>query len=528
MICTQKRIFGLLLLMAVMVFVIFIFPNARATENLAMVQMFQPDEAAPLPYILKMIAPAESLGKALRAFVFYDYYYYGFPYFSLSALTLLPLQWLGKLGEMPLVILLLRQVVSVLPLLAALLLLVYMQDRFRTYRSPILFGFLLTVPAVVWNNLWWHPDGLVTLLVVLVLFFLQRDRLHFGWNFLLAATLTGVATATKLVGAYFFLAVGLTLLLGLIKKVPLKRLILMALAYLLVMGVAYVAANPFLLSGWARTAYINIFNKQRSLLAEGYGVVYETGLKAAWPYVRQYYGGAFLVLTALGTAIYGAWRGSQRLLYGLILAWFMPMSVTVLLITHFKFQYWLPVALPLFSCLIVFLPEKWEWKWQKNWQSYLRMALLAGLLVQAGLFIRSDVQDFSTYLQRADGNERIQFYGEAVDALSPLPQTNLSVYYDYRLYVPGEPGWLLANNYELLDYQYIQQNQFGVLLLLQQRINDYLQPSVTGIDPQAFILNQQFYRDANNGTVTGYRLAYRDAVGLVYVREDLYINNFSK
>jgi hypothetical protein len=92
---TQKRIFGLLLLMAAVVFVIFIFPNARATDNLAMVQMFQPDEAAPLPYVFNMIAPAESLEKALRAFVFYDYYYYGFPYFSLSALTLLPLQWLG-------------------------------------------------------------------------------------------------------------------------------------------------------------------------------------------------------------------------------------------------------------------------------------------------------------------------------------------------------------------------------------------------------------------------------------------------
>ncbi len=523
MIRTQKRICGLLLLMAAIVFVIFIFPNARATENLAMVQMFQPDEAAPLPYVLKMIAPAETLEKALRAFVFYDYYYYGFPYFSLSALTLLPLQWLGRLGEIPLVILLLRQVVNVLPLLAALLLLVYMQDGFRTYRSPILFGFLLTVPAVVWNNLWWHPDGLVTLLVVLVLFFLQRDRLQFGWNFLLAAVLTGVATATKLVGAYFFLAVGLTLLLGWIKKVPLKRLVLMALAYLLVMGVAFVAANPFLISGWARTAYIYIFNKQRAVLAEGYGVVYETGLKAAWPYVRQYYGGAFLVLTALGTAIFGAWRGSQRLLYGLILAWFLPMSVVVLFITHFKFQYWLPVALPLFSSLVVLLPQKWEWKWWKNWQSYLRMALLTGLLVQAGLFIRSDVQDFNTYLRRADGNERIQFYGEAVDALRTLPQTNLSVYYDYRLYVPGEPGWLLANHYDLLDYNFIQVNNFGALLLLQDRINDYLNPNVSGIAPETFALNQQFYRDADNETLSGYRLAFRSEVGLVYVREDLYL-----
>jgi hypothetical protein len=53
---------------------------------------------------------------------------------------------------------------------------------------------------------------------VLTIFFLKRDNLHFGWNFLLAAAMSGVATATKLVGVYFFLAVGLTLLLGLLLK----------------------------------------------------------------------------------------------------------------------------------------------------------------------------------------------------------------------------------------------------------------------------------------------------------------------
>ena len=521
---TQKRIFGLLLLMAAAVFVIFIFPNARATDNLAMVQMFQPDEAAPLPFVFNMIAPAESLDKALRAFVFYGYYYYGFPYFGLSALTLLPLQWLGKLGEMPLVILSLRQMVSILPTLIALMLLVYMQDRFRTYRSPLLFGFLLLVPAILWNGLWWHPDGLVLLLMTLCLFFLQRDRLRFGWNFIASAVLAGVATAAKLVGVYFFLAVGLTLLLGLINKVPLKRLVLMALAYLAVMAVCFVAANPFLLSGWARTAYTYAFNKEMNLISEGYGVVYEVGLKAAWPLMRQYYGGVFLILTALGAAIWGAWRGPQRLLYGLILAWFLPMTVTVLTITHFKFQYWMPATIPLFSCLILLLPEKMARP--KRWTETLRFALLLGLVVQAGLFVRSNIQGYTTYLNRASNNERIQFYDQVVTALKPLPAKDLGVYYDYRLYVPGEPGWMLTNSYDLLDYDYIQQNQFGVLLLLQQRINDYLQPGMTGIDPQAFILNQQFYRDAGSGSLTGYRLAYRDAVGLVYVREDLYSKYF--
>ena len=523
---TQKRIFALLLLMAAAAFFLWAWPNSRGTENMAMVQMFQPDEAAPLPYVFNMIAPADTLVKALRSFVFYDYYFYGFPYFSLSGLALLPLRWLGRLGEMPLVILVLRQVVSALPTLAALLLLVFMQDRFRTYRSPVLFGFLLLVPAILWNDLWWHPDGLVLLLMTLCIYFLQRDNLRFGWNFLFSAALAGAATAAKLVGVYFFLAVGLTLVLGLIRKVSFKRLVLMALAYLAVMAVCFVAANPFLLSHWGRTAYITITQNEMHLITEGYGVVYEIGLKAAWPTIQQYYGGAFLILTALGAAAWGAWRGPQRLLYGLILAWFIPISITIQTITHFKFQYWLPAIIPLISCLVVLLPEKF--KRPIRWQDFLRYALLLGLLVQAGLFVRSDVRDFTTYLHRADNNERIQFYDRAVETLQPLPADNLRVYYDYRLYVPGEPGWVIVNSYDLLDYDYIQQNNFGALLLLQQRINDYLQPGMTGIDPQKFVLNQQFYRDADAGTIKGYRLAYRDVVGLIFVREDLYLQNIGE
>src|SRR5512136_724835 len=232
----QKRFFSLLLLMAAAAFILTAIPNAVASKDLSMVQIFQPDEAAPLPYIFRMIAPAPTLNLALRHFIFYDFYYYGFPFFAASAMLLLPLQWLGRLGDIPMVMLVLRQGISVLPMLAALLLLVFMQDGFRTYRSPLLFAFLLFVPAVVENNSWYHPDGITFLLVVLTIFFLKRDGLRFRWNFVLAAVTCGVATATKLVGVYFFLAVGLVLVLGVLqRKVSWKRLLGMALAFLLTM-----------------------------------------------------------------------------------------------------------------------------------------------------------------------------------------------------------------------------------------------------------------------------------------------------
>ncbi len=331
----QKRYFALLLLMALVSFAIFVLPNAVASQNLSMVQMFQPDEAAPLTYIFQMIAPASTLNLALRHFVFYDYYFYGFPFFATSALAILPLQWLGRLSNLPLIMLLLRQFVSVLPMLVALLLLVYMQDGYRTYRSPVIFAVLLCVPAVVQNNLWWHPDGLTFLFVVLTIFFLKKDNLHFGWDFLIAAVCCGIATAIKLVGVYFFLAVGVTLFLGLLlKNVSIKRLAGMAITFLIVMGVAFVTANPFLLSHWARTAYGYIFQKQAFLLAEGYGVVYEKGLTAAWPLIHESFGELAFIGIALGAAIWGALRGPQRLFQTLILAWFVPLSVVVFFFTR--------------------------------------------------------------------------------------------------------------------------------------------------------------------------------------------------
>ena len=526
----QKRIFALLLCMAGVAFIIFGLPNAVASQDLSMVQIFQPDEAAPLPYIFRMIAPAPTLNLALRHFIFYEFYYYGFPFFAASALLLLPLQWLGRLGDIPLVMLVLRQGISVLPMLAALLLLVFMQDGFRTYRSPVLFAFLLFVPAVVENNSWYHPDGITFLLVVLTIFFLKRDNLRIGRNFLLAAVMCGIATATKLVGVYFFLAVGLVLTLGFIqKRASWKKLVGMAFAFLLTMGLSYLLANPFLLSHWARTAYQYILYKQGGLLSEGYGVIYAKGLAATWPLARQSFGGALFLLISLGTAAWGAWRGPQRLLHGLILAWFLPLSVTVFFLTHFKFQYWMPVVLPLISSLVVLLPEKWNFSKSGHLAAFARVAAWLVLCIQLVIFVRADFNIYKTRLHRAENNASIQFYDQVLAALDPLPEEQpLHVYYDYRMYVPGKSGWVTETNYDLLEYAYIQDNNFDVLLLLEQRIRDYLDPDAIGIDPALFARNQQFYRDADDGTIKGFHLVYRDSFGLIYVRNELYQQNYSK
>jgi hypothetical protein len=296
----------------------------------------------------------------------------------------------------------------------------------------------------------------------------------------------------------------------------------MSLAFLGVMALAYLIGNPFLASGWARIEYIQIFNKQTTWLSQGYSVLYERGLAAAWPVMRQSYGEAAFLLVSIGAAVWGAVWGTRRLLYGLILAWFVTVSVAVIWVSHFKFQYWLPAALPLLSCLAVLLPENWRSAWGSQKTRIAHAVLLVGLLAQFVLFVNVDVQNYNRRLHRAENNQRIQFYQQSVKTLAPLALPSVRLYFDYRMYMPDTQNWSTETNYELLEYDYIQRSNFDVLLLLEQRIRDYLNPEVEGVDPKTFARNQKFYRDADNAAIQGYHLIYRDPVGLIYVRDDLY------
>ncbi len=525
----QKRNFLIVIALAVVFFILFIWPNAVGSKNLAMLNVFEPDEAAPLPSVFKMISPpVDSLRQTLKSFIFYDYYYYGFPYFAASSLLILPLKWLDSLNDMPLVMLILRQLVSVLPMLIALILLCYIQDRFRTYRSIVLFVFLFSVPAVFQNNFWWHPDSLAMLFSVFTIFFLVRDNLNFGKNFLFAAAACGLAAATKIIGVYFFLAVGLTLLAGVIqRKATFKKLVGMSLAFIGVMAAAYFIGSPFLVSGWARTSYYDTMVKQSFMLSNGYGVVYEKGLLAAWPLVHQYYGEVIFLLIIVAVSVWGAVRSSQRLVFGLILAWLVPISFTVFVLTHFKYQYFLPAAIPLFSSVALLLPESWP-KFLKNLKNHwLQAAALLVVVIQFVIFAGDGVKNYFDHLYREQTEPSIAFADQIVETLKPLDGQKLNIYNDYRVYLPPKTGWIPLTSYDLLEYNFIQQNQFDVLLLQEQRIRDYLNPNVTGIDPELFARNQQFYRDANNETIAGYHIVLRNDFGLIYVKDDLYNQYFA-
>ena len=508
-------------------FLVFTIPNSRASENPEMVAMFEPDEGVCLPVVSGMITPKGDFVTFLRKFIFYDFYSYGFPYFGTSALFLFPVQWAGQMQNTALVMLALRQLVSVLPMLVALLLLVYLHDGFRTYRSAVLFVLLLLIPAVIQNGLWWHPDGLALLLAVLVLLFLWKDQRQFGWRFFTAAALCGVLTATKMVGVYFFLAVGLALIWGFAeKKKPLKRLLLSAAGFVVIMAAAFILANPFLLSGWAREGYFFTMNLETQELSKGYGLIYGKGLKAALPTMRQFYGEAVFLLLVLGVSLWGVWKSEKRYLFALTLAWFIPLTISLLTVTHFKYQYWLPVAMPLIANLYYLLPEKPGKEEGSKMRVVSRVTLLLIVVIQLALFTRQDVETLVKQSRRQVDNPRIEFFDKATAIVKPLEQAEMKVFYDYRLYVPKQSNWLYNTSYGILNYAYIEAQNFDILFLLESRMLDYLNPNAEGVDPAELEEGRRFYSDALAGTISGYRQLFKDETAVLFIRNETCRNFF--
>jgi len=115
----------------------------------------------------------------------------------------------------------------------------------------------------------------------------------------------------------------------------------------------------------------------------------------------------------------------------------------------------------------------------------------------------------------------INFYTEMIPHLGGLEDQELKVYRDVRLYVPDDSPWVTFWEFQLLSYELFEQEDPAIILLMQQRIRDYLNPNVIGIDPKELETSRIFYRDADEGDIAGYCLAYRNDFGLAFIRDDL-------
>lgn len=409
---TQKRILWLLIAIGAIYFIAFIFPNSTGAKTYSMISLFSPDEHIQYPTTLFMLS-GNGLKDVLHRFILYGDYSYGFPFYGGSALVLLPLKLTNALNNqnVQLAMLLLRQFISVLPMMLAILLMVYTQTKFRSYLTSIVtLIFLLSIFAVVQNDLWWHADSLAVLFVVLVFFFLDRDELKFGINFRLAAVACGLAVATKVLGLFFFATIPVYILIGIQRKsISWKQAVPAAVIFVALMALVVVASDPFLLIQSQREQMLMLVNHMTNTMTQGYTLYYVktpftwlwvlAGL--AWP--------PFLIFIVL-VLLLGIWKSSKPVLHILILCWIVPFSFYVLYVVSAQLpHYFLPILIPLFSCSatifelkpVSWLSKKYSGSFLKTWGNKLWLAI-AVLIVgyQAVSYLSADISLYRNDLTR--------------------------------------------------------------------------------------------------------------------------------
>jgi hypothetical protein len=359
----QRRTLVILLVIGLIYFLAFIVPNALGAHTPEELLVTSGDEYVTYPNVTLMLSPAENTTQAIYRWFIYEDYHYGYPFYFLTALALLPFRLVmgdAFAGQTQLHLLVMRQMINVLPLILAALLLTWMQTRFRSkWRATGLFLFLLLIPPVVRYNIqFWHPDALVVLFVTLTLFFLDRDQFRFGANFNLAALFCGLAAATKLYGFFFFLAVGGYLFAGLVKGcLTWSAAVRRGLLFMTIMGLTIVLSNPWLSDANARARFGMIFSDKSHEMTYGYGETspdaiefYRRGLVPTLDFIIPRYGSLAFLLFGTLSFVAAALRGPRRTTAWLILAWFIPMSVYFIWGMNYKsFHYWMPAMLPFLS-----------------------------------------------------------------------------------------------------------------------------------------------------------------------------------
>jgi hypothetical protein len=412
---SQKTTLLLFSLLGLAYFIACWIPNASTLGSQDAAVFLDRDEYVTYPVVERMLALQGSLSNIWGRLIIYGDYHYGYPFYFFSMLVLLParlLQGAAFFDHTAFNILLLRQFINVLPMLLAAGLLAYVHTRFQSWwKALLIFCLLISIPAVVRSNLhWWHPDALMLLFIALTFFFLQKDRLRLGSHFYLAAAACGMASAIKLMGFFFFLAIPLYLLMARrAGAFTWKTVARAALLFVLVMGLVILFSNPFLFYAGPRQEMLatQIFKSQE--LSEGYpheeSLYYSKGPQFwRWTLLASY--GRPWVMVALAAALLlGMFLSREKVMYALLAAWCLPLAVYLLWFVAPKpDHYLLPLLLPLFSGALNPLQPLQQLrsatkKWHRALAVFAMLALGLFLLYQFHYQLARSLEKYLSYFQ---------------------------------------------------------------------------------------------------------------------------------
>ncbi len=411
----QKRNFRVVTLVGILYFILFIFPNASTMGSDNPIVYLHTDEFVTYPIVERMLDFSPDVSVTWGRLIIYGDYHYGYPFYFLSMLTLLPLriiQGTGFYNHTQVNILILRQIISVLPMILTAGVLTFVFTHFRKlWVSLFSFLFILTIPAVVRNNMhWWHPDALMILAIALTFLFLDLDKNRLGKYFFLAAAACGMASAIKLTGFFFFVTIPVYLLFAWRRRgEAFKRIILLGLLFVGIMLIVIVFSNPFLFYRSPREEMLAIQSLKLEELSEGYthekSPNYSLGPKYWRGTLTVSYGDPnFPVLLLLLLVLAGASIPGKDI-YWLLLAWIIPIGIYLMWFVAPKpDHYLLPLLIPLYATAIngieiLTLGQTSNKRWVR-WSVYAGYAVYALiLLVQCVFHITTDIHQYAVYFE---------------------------------------------------------------------------------------------------------------------------------
>ncbi len=442
----------------------------RGAADAEMLAVFEVDEYAQYPHVLRMVTPGATALETVRNFLIYLHYFYGYPFYALSGAVLLAAK--PFIADFPnatrIIVSLLRLGVSVIPMILALAILTGLTTRFRSrFRSIALFLFLLSVPAVLTNHFWWHPDSLSFLFVVGVIWFLDRDAGRIGRFYYGAAAMTGVAIGTKYQGIYFALTIPLLLFQAVRSgQLPVRKALLHALGFVIVMALFVVIANPLLLLPQERA---EIFRIQSQLFNEtGVGMltlndasVFDgLNLNDA---LRSAYGEVWFILLGGGGWILAFSGRDERLkrLALIVLSYSLVAFAVLTLSPTNRSHYFLALFLPLMAGWAFLLPERIADLFGSDSSANRGIKWVASIFAALWLvqFCANLVGDAALVREQADreiNSAKIRFMAE-IDpdverALAQVQRENrmLRVLRDSKVYFPERDGVNIRQDWDML------------------------------------------------------------------------------
>ncbi len=518
-------------------FILFVLPNLTGAKDPNMLVVKIADEYLQFPYVIKVTSLGESFYQTIKNVLIPGHYHYGYPFYIISALAILPLRIFSAFSNGPTIVAYTGQIIPVdyttaymfilrqLNLfftIPSVFLLVYLWNGFKSLTASTLLTILLaSMPAFFLINMVWHPDSMASFFVILTIFFLSIDNLRFSKWFYLAAIFCGLATGIKAIGLFFFLTVPIYLLLGLNKKsISFKSMIRHGAVFFLVMVVVVIVTNPLLLIPEGREKIFSALSSQsKSMSGEGPPQIllwYNVTLK-------DFYGFWWFYLLAVCAAILGLiYDKSKRLLNIIILTWALPFSLYLLLsvksfwgICHV--YYFIPIMLPLLSC--IGNPIIWKFKTpyaggKKAIIVFFRLLLLVLCGVQLTYYTRKNFDYYSSFSDK--DNKQIVFYHKFNDAyLSKLPNgEKKNIYRDVKIYLPPSKNIIEKVSWGPCTYDKISPERTDLILLRQSDIESY--SNRPDIDKKIY----KFYQDAKNDSIKGFNKIFHTDYCAVFEKKD--------